>query len=50
MTFKKKLPLRKKRPSKLVLVHDIKLGQDILMPLRSIKNNPGRFKPIAREE
>ena len=50
MTLKIKLPLRKKKASKLVLVHDIKLGHDILMPLRAIKNNPSRFKLITKEE
>ena len=50
MTFKKKLPIRKKKPSKLILVHDIKYGHDILMPLSTIKNSPSRFKVIAKEE
>ena len=50
MTFKKKLPTRKKKASKLVLVHDIKSGHDILMPLSTIKNSPSRFKVIAKEE
>ena len=50
MTFKKKLPTRKKKTSKLVLVHDIKSGHDILIPRSTIKNNPGRFKLITKEE
>ncbi len=50
MTFKKKLPTRKKKTSKLVLVHDIKSGHDILMPLSTINNNPSRFKLITKEE
>ena len=50
MNFKKKLPTRKKKTSKLVLVHDIKSGYDILMPLSTIKNNPSRFKLITKEE
>ena len=50
MTFKKKLPTRKKKTSKLVLVRDIKSGHDILMPLSTIKNNPSRFKLITKEE
>ena len=49
-TFKKKLPTRKKKTSKLVLVHDIKSGHNILMPLSTIKNNPSRFKLITKEE
>ena len=48
-TFKKKLPTRKKKTSKLVLVRDIKSGHDILMPLSTIKNNPSRFKLITKE-
>ena len=48
MTFKKKLPTRKKKTSKLVLVRDIKSGHDILMPLSTIKNNPSRFKLITK--
>ena len=50
MTFKKKLPTRKKKMSKLVLVRDIKSGHDILMPLSTLNNNPSRFKPIIKEE
>ena len=50
MTFKKKLPIRKKKPSKLILVHDIKSGHDILMPLSTIKNSPSRFKIVIKEE
>ena len=50
MTYKKKLPTRKKKTSKLVLVRDIKSGHNILMPLSTIKNNPSRFKPITKEE
>ena len=50
MTFKKKLPTRKKKTSKLTLVHDIKSGHNILMPLSTIKNNPRRFKLISKEE
>ena len=50
MTFKKKLPARKKITSKLVLVRDMKSGHNFLMPLSSIKNNPSRFKPITKEE
>ena len=46
----KKLPTRKKKTSKLVLAHDIKLGRDIFMPLRTINNNPSRFKLITKEE
>ena len=46
----KKLPTRKKKTSKLVLVHDIKSGHDILMPLSSIKSSPSRFKLIDKEE
>ena len=50
MTFKKRLPTRKKKTSKLVLAHDIKSGHDIFMPLRIINNNPSRFKLITKEE
>ena len=50
MAFKKKLPIRKKKTSKLVMVRDIKSGHDILMPLNTINNNPSRFKLIAKEE
>jgi len=50
MTFKKKLPTRKKEVSKLVSVNDIKSGHNILMPLSTIKNNPSRFKLITKEE
>ena len=50
MTFKKKLPTRRKKTSKLVLVRDIKLGHDILMPLSTIKNNSSCFKLITKEE
>ena len=50
MTFKKKLPTRKKKTSELVLVRDIKSGHDILMPLSTITNNPSRFKLITKEE
>ena len=39
MAFKKKIPTRKKKTSKLVLVRDIKSGHDILMPLSTIKNS-----------
>ena len=37
MTYKKKLPTRKKKTSKLVLVGDIKSGHDILIPISTIK-------------
>ena len=50
MSLKKKLPTRKKKVSKLVLVRDIKLGHDILMPLSTINNNSSRFKLITKEE
>ena len=50
MTFKKKLPTRKKKTSKLELVRDIKSGHDILMPLSTIKNNSSCFKLITKEE
>ena len=50
MILKKKLPTRKKKTSKLIMVHDIKSGHNILMPLSSIKNSPGRFKLITKEE
>jgi len=50
MVFKKKLPTRKKKNSKLIMVHDIKLGHDILMPLSTIKNSPSRFRLITKEE
>ena len=49
MVYKKKLPIRKKKISKLVLVHDTKSGHDILMPLNTINNNPSRFKLITKE-
>ena len=50
MILKKKLPTRMKKTSKLILVHDIKSGHDILMPLSTINNNPSRFKLITKEE
>ena len=50
MTFKKKLHIIKKKTSRLVLVHDIKSGHDILMPLSTINNNPSRFNLITKEE
>jgi hypothetical protein len=50
MTFKKKLPTRKKKTSKLTQVYDIKSGHNILMPLSTNKNNPRRFKIITKEE
>ena len=50
MTFKKKLPTRRKKTSKLVLVRDIKSGHAILMPLIAIKNNHSLFKIITKEE
>ena len=50
MAFKKKLPFRKKKLSKLVLVRDIKSGHDVLMPLNTINNNPSRFKIITKED
>ena len=50
MIFTKKLPTRKKKTSKLIMVRDIKSGHDVLMPLSSIKNNPSRFKLITKEE
>ena len=50
MTFKKKLPTRKKKTSKLVLVRNIKSGHVILMPLNTINKNPSRFKLITKEE
>ena len=50
MTFKKKLPTRKKKTSQLVMVRDLKSGHDILMPLSTINNNPSRFKIIIEEE
>ena len=46
----KKISTRNKKTSKLVLVHDIKSGHNILMPLSTIKNNPSRFKLITKEE
>ena len=48
MAFKKKLPARKKKTSKLLLVRDIKSGHDILMPLNAINSNPSRFKLITK--
>ncbi len=50
MIFKKKFSIRKKKTSKLILVHDLKSGHDILMPLSTIKNSPKRFKLINKEE
>ena len=50
MNFKKRLPIKKKKASKLVMVRDIKLGHDVLMPLNTINNNPIRFKLISKEE
>ena len=54
MILKKKLPTRiptrMKKTSKLILVHDIKSGHNILMPLSTIKNSPSRFKLITKEE
>ena len=50
MFLKKKFSSRKKKTSKLVLVHDMKSGHDILMPLSTIKNSPSRFKLINKEE
>ena len=50
MTYTKKLPTRKKKTSKLVLVRDMKSRHDILMPLSTIQNNPSRFKLIIKEE
>ena len=50
MILKKKLPTRMKKTSKLILVHDIKSGHNILMPLNTIKNSPSRFKLITKEE
>ena len=50
MIFKRKINTRKKKTSKLVLVHDIKSGHNILMPLSTIKNSPSRFKLIIKEE
>ena len=49
MIFKKKLPTRMKKTSKLILVHDIKSGHNILMPLSTIKNSPSRFKLITKK-
>ena len=50
MIYNKKLPTRKKKMSKLVLVNDIKSGHNILIPLSTIKNNPSRFKLTIKEE
>ena len=50
MILKKKLPTRMKKTSKLVLVHDIKSGHNILMPLSTIENNPSRFKLINKKD
>ena len=55
MILKKKLPTRilptrMKKTSKLILVHDIRSGHNILMPLSTVKNSPSRFKLIAKEE
>ena len=50
MILKKKLPTRKKKTSKLIMVHDMKSGHNILMPLSTIKNSPSRFKLINKEE
>ena len=49
MILKKKLPTRMKKPSKLILVHDIRSGHNILMPLSTIKNSPSRFKLITKK-
>ena len=45
----KKLSTRNKKTSKLILVHDIKSGHNILMPYSTIKNNPSRFKLITKK-
>ena len=50
MIIKIKLPPRKKKTSKLVLVRDMKSRHDILMPLSTINNNPSRIKIIVEEE
>ena len=39
-----------KKTSKLVLAHDIKSGRDIFMTLRTINNNPSRFKLITKKK
>ena len=49
MIIKKKLSSRKKKLSKLVLVHDIKLGQNVFLPLSTINKSPSRFKLIEKE-
>jgi len=54
MILKKKLPTRilptrMKKTSKLILVHDIRSGHNILMPLSTIKNSPSRFKLITKK-
>ena len=53
MILKKKLPSRlpsrMKKTSKLILVHDIRSGHNILMPLSTIKNSPSRFKLITKK-
>ena len=50
MIFKKKLPTRKKKTSKLMMVYDVKLGINIVLPLSTINNSPSRFKLITKEE
>ena len=49
MVLNKRLPTRKKKTSKLVLVHDIKLGHNIVLPLSTINKDPNRFKLITKE-
>ena len=49
MVLNKRLPTRKKKTSKLVLVHDIKLGHNVVLPLSTIDKDPNRFKLIIKE-
>ena len=49
MIIKKKISSRKKKLSKLVLVLDIKSGQNIFLPLSTIKKSPDRFKLIQKK-
>lgn len=50
MTLNKKLNVRKKKTSKLILVQDIKLGHRLILPLSSINKDPSRFKIITKED
>ena len=50
MILKKKLHTRKKKTSKLMMVHDIKLGINIVLPLSTINKSPSRFRLITKEE